>query len=114
MHLAHIGHPLLGDMTYGAGFKASARKLPLAAQAALEELGRQALHAAELAFEHPVTRQRLGLRPAPAGRHGGPRGRARRRLSAASRLTGNQRFTETLHNGGARTPCGAWPPGRGR
>ena len=27
VHLAHIGHPLLGDMTYGAGFKASARKL---------------------------------------------------------------------------------------
>ena len=27
VHLAHIGHPLLGDMTYGAGFKASARNL---------------------------------------------------------------------------------------
>src|SRR5215831_1349096 len=28
VHLAHIGHPLLGDMTYGSGFKASARTLP--------------------------------------------------------------------------------------
>ena len=27
VHLAHVGHPLLGDMTYGAGFKASARNL---------------------------------------------------------------------------------------
>ena len=27
VHMAHIGHPLLGDMTYGAGHKASARKL---------------------------------------------------------------------------------------
>ena len=27
VHLGHIGHPLLGDQTYGAGFKASARKL---------------------------------------------------------------------------------------
>jgi 23S rRNA pseudouridine1911/1915/1917 synthase len=55
VHLAHISHPLLGDMTYGAGFKASARKLGEEAQGALAALGRQALHAAELAFVHPVT-----------------------------------------------------------
>ena len=54
--------PLLGDMTYGAGFKASARKLGAEAQAALAALGRQALHAAELAFVHPVTGKRLALR----------------------------------------------------
>ncbi len=59
VHLAHIGHPLLGDMTYGAGFKASARKLSEDAQAALAALGRQALHAAQLAFVHPVTKKRL-------------------------------------------------------
>jgi 23S rRNA pseudouridine1911/1915/1917 synthase len=59
VHLAHIGHPLLGDMTYGAGFKASGRRLRPEAQAALGELGRQALHAAELAFVHPVTGKRL-------------------------------------------------------
>jgi 23S rRNA pseudouridine1911/1915/1917 synthase len=61
VHLAHIGHPLLGDMTYGAGFKASARRLPPAAQAALTALGRQALHAAELTFVHPVTGRRLAF-----------------------------------------------------
>jgi 23S rRNA pseudouridine1911/1915/1917 synthase len=67
VHLAHIGHPLLGDMTYGAGFKASARKLGAEAQAALAALGRQALHAAELAFVHPVTGQRLRFTsPLPA------------------------------------------------
>jgi 23S rRNA pseudouridine1911/1915/1917 synthase len=59
VHLAHIGHPLLGDMTYGAGFKASARNLSAEAQAALEALGRQALHAGGLAFVHPVTGKRL-------------------------------------------------------
>jgi len=59
VHLAHIGHPLLGDLTYGAGFKASARKLGEEAQAALAALGRQALHAAELTFMHPVTGKRL-------------------------------------------------------
>jgi 23S rRNA pseudouridine1911/1915/1917 synthase len=67
VHLAHIGHPLLGDVAYGAGFKASARNLPDEAQAALEALGRQALHAGELAFVHPATGK--GLRfasPMPA------------------------------------------------
>jgi 23S rRNA pseudouridine1911/1915/1917 synthase len=61
VHLDHIGHPLLGDKTYGAGFKASARKLSPEAQAALERLGRQALHAAELVFVHPVTGKRLAF-----------------------------------------------------
>jgi 23S rRNA pseudouridine1911/1915/1917 synthase len=59
VHLAHVGHPLLGDMTYGAGFKASARALSEEARAALEALGRQALHAAELSFIHPATGKRL-------------------------------------------------------
>jgi 23S rRNA pseudouridine1911/1915/1917 synthase len=61
VHLAHIGHPVLGDATYGAGFKASARTLPAEAQAALAALGRQALHAAELGFEHPVSGRRLAF-----------------------------------------------------
>jgi 23S rRNA pseudouridine1911/1915/1917 synthase len=61
VHLDHIGHPLLGDKTYGTGFKASARKLSPPAQGALEALGRQALHAAELGFVHPVTGKRLAF-----------------------------------------------------
>jgi 23S rRNA pseudouridine1911/1915/1917 synthase len=59
VHLNHIGHPLLGDPTYGAGFKASAHKLNPQAQAALAALGRQALHAAQLAFVHPATGRKL-------------------------------------------------------
>ena len=59
VHLAHVGHPLLGDAAYGAGHKASARKLSEKAQAALAALDRQALHAAELAFVHPATGKRL-------------------------------------------------------
>jgi 23S rRNA pseudouridine1911/1915/1917 synthase len=58
-HLAHVGHPLLGDANYGASHKASARRLGGRAQAALAALGRQALHAAELAFVHPVSGKRL-------------------------------------------------------
>ena len=55
VHLAHIGHPLLGDQVYGPHFKTKARNLPIPAQAALEALGRQALHAYLLALEHPRT-----------------------------------------------------------
>lgn len=61
VHLAHIGHPLLGDPLYGTGFKASARKLDEAGQAALARLGRQALHAARLGFVHPTTGKRLSF-----------------------------------------------------
>lgn len=55
VHLGHIGHPILGDATYATGFKTKATRLPVAARDALEALGRQALHAYLLAFEHPVT-----------------------------------------------------------
>jgi 23S rRNA pseudouridine1911/1915/1917 synthase len=53
VHMAHIGHPLLGDSTYGAGFKTKANLLGAEARAALEALDRQALHAAVLGFEDP-------------------------------------------------------------
>ena len=59
VHLAHIGHPVMGDAVYGAGFKASAQRLSAPAKAALERLGRQALHAAELGFVHPGTGKQL-------------------------------------------------------
>jgi 23S rRNA pseudouridine1911/1915/1917 synthase len=55
VHLAYIGHPLLGDSTYGAGFKSKAAQLSEPARAALSRLGRHALHAAKLGFVHPVT-----------------------------------------------------------
>jgi 23S rRNA pseudouridine1911/1915/1917 synthase len=62
VHLAHIGHPLLGDDVYGPGFRTKAARLPLAAAAALQALGRQALHAYILAIEHPGTRESLEFR----------------------------------------------------
>ena len=57
VHMAEIGHPLLGDPLYGRGGTGSrrARSLPEAAQAALAALGRQALHARTLGFQHPLT-----------------------------------------------------------
>jgi 23S rRNA pseudouridine1911/1915/1917 synthase len=53
VHLAHIGHPLLGDSVYGSHFKTKAGHLGGEAQAALSALGRQALHAYLLVLEHP-------------------------------------------------------------
>jgi len=55
VHLAHIGRPILGDATYGTGFKTKAGLLGPQARAALEALGRQALHAYLLAIVHPDT-----------------------------------------------------------
>ena len=59
VHLAHIGHPLLGDEVYGPGFKTKAALLPENARAALAALGRQALHAHILGFQHSETRNTL-------------------------------------------------------
>lgn len=59
VHMAHIGHPLLGDSTYGPGFKTKIAKLPAPAQDSLAALGRQALHAYLLGFEHPVSGEHL-------------------------------------------------------
>ena len=53
VHLAHIGHPLLGDAVYGPDFKTKATHLGTGSQAALAALGRQALHAYLLVLEHP-------------------------------------------------------------
>jgi 23S rRNA pseudouridine1911/1915/1917 synthase len=55
VHMASIGHPLLGDSVYG-GVGKTHRKL-------LQELGfhRQALHAVGLGFIHPVTQNRLSF-----------------------------------------------------
>ncbi|MEQ1673350.1 MAG: RluA family pseudouridine synthase, partial [Hyphomicrobium sp.] len=67
VHLAHAGHPILGDATYGSSHAASARRLPDKARIALEFLRRQALHATLLGFEHPRTGKRLRFeRPPPA------------------------------------------------
>ncbi|HEY6903023.1 MAG TPA: RluA family pseudouridine synthase [Candidatus Acidoferrales bacterium] len=55
LHLAHIGHPLMGDSVYGAHFKTKATHLGAQSQSALAALGRQALHAYLLALEHPKT-----------------------------------------------------------
>ncbi len=59
VHMAHIGHPLLGDTAYGSGFKSSLVKLETAARTTVKMLKGQALHAAVLGFDHPRTGKHL-------------------------------------------------------
>jgi len=67
VHMTHIGHPVIGDPVYGAGFKATANRLPEATQQAIAALGRQALHAVSLGFEHPITQKPMQFHaPLPA------------------------------------------------
>lgn len=51
VHLAHIGHPLVGDSTYLKG----ARACPAELRSLLHDFPRQALHATRLALNHPQT-----------------------------------------------------------
>lgn len=59
VHMASVGHPLLGDPVYGKGYATRESRLNEAARAALTALNRQALHAEALGFEHPVTGEQL-------------------------------------------------------
>ncbi|MFW2389445.1 MAG: RluA family pseudouridine synthase, partial [Polyangiales bacterium] len=59
VHLAEHGHPVLGDPLYGRSIAdPELRRLSTA-------LGRQALHAAVLAFDHPITAEAMRFETAP-------------------------------------------------
>ncbi|MBQ8682605.1 MAG: RluA family pseudouridine synthase [Selenomonadales bacterium] len=47
VHMASIGHPLIGDDLYGSPY---------------QDFPRQALHSAQLSFVHPITRQEIRIR----------------------------------------------------
>ena len=59
VHMAHAGHGLIGDPVYGGKRKLPARALSADAIAAVQAFDRQALHAATLGFEHPVSGETL-------------------------------------------------------
>jgi len=70
VHLAHVGHPVLCDRLYagharvtrGQLLRKQAKGLPLVEEDATIVLERQALHAARIAFKHPLTGEELDLR----------------------------------------------------
>jgi 23S rRNA-/tRNA-specific pseudouridylate synthase len=57
VHLAHIGHPVAGDTTYGGGRENTVRDSYVKQQ--IRALGRHFLHAAQLGFTHPRTDERM-------------------------------------------------------
>ncbi|HVB89698.1 MAG TPA: RluA family pseudouridine synthase [Beijerinckiaceae bacterium] len=65
VHMAHIGHPVIGDPIYASGFRTKAELLSAPARAALDALGRQALHATLLGFPHPLTGEILRFESPP-------------------------------------------------
>lgn len=65
VHMAHIGHPLIGDPEYGAAFRTKANLLPEKARAVVNGFRRQALHAFMLQFEHPTTGETMHFEAPP-------------------------------------------------
>lgn len=55
VHMAHVGHSLIGDPVYGGKRKLNAKAVGDAGVEAASRFDRQALHAATLGFDHPVT-----------------------------------------------------------
>jgi 23S rRNA pseudouridine1911/1915/1917 synthase len=53
VHMASIGQPIVGDPLYGA------RRLPKDAPSAARLFPRQALHATQISFLHPMTGENL-------------------------------------------------------
>lgn len=59
VHMSHIGHPLVGDQDYGKHFQTKENTLPDETREVVQNFKRQALHAAVLGFEHPVTKEHI-------------------------------------------------------
>ena len=59
VHMAHAGHGLVGDPTYGGKRKLPKKSISDAGIAALDQFKRQALHAAVLGFVHPVSGEKM-------------------------------------------------------
>ena len=66
VHMAHMGHGVIGDPLYGRALRSG--QMPDAVSrdclAALRDFARQALHAASLGFDHPVTKEALNFETA--------------------------------------------------
>ncbi len=61
VHMTSIGHPLIGDSTYGSARTKLLRDVTPAGGASIKSFSRQALHAAILGFQHPTTGKTLSF-----------------------------------------------------
>ena len=62
VHLAHKGHPVVGDPVYGLGWERGMGRDRAWARDLSRKVARPFLHAAELVFEHPETGERMRFR----------------------------------------------------
>lgn len=65
VHMAHIGHPLIGDPVYARAFRTKANRLPEPLRATVDAFPRQALHAGLLAFHHPLSGEPMRFEAPP-------------------------------------------------
>lgn len=65
VHMAWLGHPLIGDPVYGRRQPVAEGALPAGGADALAAFPRQALHAAVLGFVHPATGEMLRFASPP-------------------------------------------------
>ena len=65
VHMAALGHPLIGDPDYGKGFQTKVQRLPEPLRDEVSTFERQALHAWLLGFEHPLTGETLRFESEP-------------------------------------------------
>ncbi|MCX5480968.1 RluA family pseudouridine synthase [Kaistia geumhonensis] len=65
VHMAALGHPLIGDPDYGKGFQTKVHRLPEPLGDEVGGFQRQALHAWLLGFEHPLTGETLRFESEP-------------------------------------------------
>ena len=65
VHMASIGHPLIGDETYGSNRRRSMKNVPPEVAAMLKSFPRQALHATTLGFVHPITGETMKFQRDP-------------------------------------------------
>ncbi len=59
VHMASIGHPVMGDPVYGGGGSAARKQLSLTVKQAVDKLGHQALYAYKLGFLHPKSKEKM-------------------------------------------------------
>ena len=58
VHLDHLSHPVIGDPLYGQGYKTRIEKLDDKMKKLVKNLNnKQALHAEQLGFEHPISKE---------------------------------------------------------
>ena len=66
VHMEYLGHPIVGDQTYGRSLNFNLSKLELIQQQAVKNFSRQALHAFNLEFQHPTNGKIMQFNSKPA------------------------------------------------